>query len=131
MSYEESLKSITLEADASIGFYTGIHGQPGAASPHYGKQYFWVKVVSDHTAGLAVAGDSPIGVLQNKPQGPGHAATIAIEGVTNVMAAGAINAGDEVEADANGKTIAGAGSPVGVALETCAGADVLIPVLLK
>lgn len=131
MSYEESLKSISLVADASIGIYTGVPGQPGSPQPHGGKQYCFVQVTGVGQAGLADAGGAAIGVLQNKPQGVGHAATVGYSGVTNVLSGGVVTAGDEVEADANGAGVkASAGTVLGVALGTSTGAGQLIPVLL-
>ena len=132
MSYEESVRSITLEADVSVGFYTGIHNQPGAADPHSGKQYHFVTITAATTVGLSSAAGGAIGVLQNKPQGVGHAATVGIRGVSNVMSGGAITAGDEVEVDADGAGVTqSAGVVVGTAIETCAGTGFLVPVLLK
>lgn len=131
MSYEESLKSITLVADASIGIYTGVPGQPGSPQPHGGKQYHAVKVTGVGQTGLAGAGEAAVGVLQNKPQGVGHAATVGFSGVTNLVTGGAVTAGDNIEVDAAGKGItATAGAVLGVALGTSTGADQLIPVLL-
>ena len=130
MSYDESLRSITLEADATIGIYTGPPGLPGSPSPHGAKQYHFVKVTGRNTAGLAGATDRVVGVLQNKPQQAGGAATIGIRGVTNVVAGEAIEAGEEVEPDANGAAaVATAGTGVGVALQDAASGS-LVPVLL-
>ncbi len=131
MSYDESIRSITLEADATIGIYTGFPGIPGSASPHGGKQYHFVKVTGAHTAGLAGAAEKAHGVLQNKPQQPGAAATVAIRGVSKVVASGVIAAGTEVEADANGQAVGfTAGQKLGVTLEAAGGAGELVPVLL-
>lgn len=137
MSYEESLKAITLVADATLGTYTGVPGQPGSPQPHGGKQYTFVKVTGVGQCGLATAGGlAVIGVLQNKPQGTGHAATVAISGVTNVLTgAGAIAAGDPIKVDGTGRAVkatAGTddGVTVAVAIGTSSGADQLIPALL-
>jgi hypothetical protein len=131
MSYEESLKSITLVADASVGVYTGVPGLPGSPQPHGGNQYKFVKVTGVAQCGLAGADEQAAGVLQNKPQGVGHAATVGFSGVTNVLTGGTVTAGDNVSADANGKAVtAGAGAVLGIALGTSTGADQLIPVLL-
>jgi hypothetical protein len=130
MSYEESLRSITLEADSSIGIYTGPPGLPGSASPHGGKQYHFVKVTGRNTAGLAGATGRVVGVLQNKPQQAGGAATIGIRGVTNVVAGEQIDAGEEVKPGAAGSAVvAAAGTGVGVALQSAASGS-LVPVLL-
>ena len=54
MSYEESLRSVSFDADASIGIYTGPPGLPGSPSPHGAKQYHFVKVTGANQVGLAV-----------------------------------------------------------------------------
>ena len=132
MAYEESVRSITLEADASIGIYTGVPGMPGSADPNDGKQYRFVKVTGAHTAGLATsATDNIIGVLQNKPQGTGQAATVAISGVSKVMAGtGGVSAGDLVAPEADGEAVTDAVNGTCVALADGA-AGALVPVLLK
>lgn len=128
MAYDESVVSISLDAAASIGEYTGVPNLPGSAKPNYGKQYRFVKIVGPHQAGLAATGDAPVGVLQNKPQEPGAAATVAISGVVNVMAGAAgVGAGALVGPDADGKAVAGGTS--GVAVST-AQAGSLVSVLL-
>jgi hypothetical protein len=106
MSYEETLKSITLEADASIGIYTGTPGMPGSAVPNAGMMYRFVKVTGAHQAGLCTAATDPVfGVLQNKPQKPGAAATVGIFGITNVIAGAAVSAGSYVAPDATGRAV--------------------------
>lgn len=132
MSYDDSIRSISLDADASIGFYTGVPGLPGSAAPNTGKQYCFVKVTGAHTAGLAGAGESAVGVLQNKPQTVGSAATVAIRGISLVTAGGAVAAGDYVAADAEGRGVTGdAATANGIAIEAATAAGQLIPVLLK
>lgn len=132
MAYEESLRSITLTADSSLGIHTGVPGQPGAPSGSHGaKQYTFVKVTGAHQCGSAGASDLVVGVLQNKPQGAGHAATVGIRGVSKVIAADAITAGDTVVVDADGKATSGTGAGVvGVALSTTANEDEIVSVLL-
>lgn len=131
MAYEESLRSITLNADDSLAVYTGVPNQPGSPSPHGGKQYHFVKVTGAHQCGLAGSGDKVIGVLQNKPQHEGNAATVAIRGVSKVVCDAALDAGDEVAASADGQAAAaGTGDAVGVALSTTANAGELVSVLL-
>lgn len=131
MSYEESLRSISLVADSSIGVYTGVPGQPGSAVPNAGKQYRFLKVTGSDQAGLAGAGPA-IGVLQNKPQKVGAAATVAIRGVSNVIVETLpIAAGDSVESGAgSGAVKAAAGAKTGTALRTASTVGELIPVLL-
>ena len=133
MGYEESLRSITLNADSSLAMYTGVPGQPGPANPNGGKQYHFVKVTGVHQDGLADADDVVVGVLQNKPQGPGHAATVGYHGVSKVGADGVIAAGAPVASSADGQATATIGAPgrVGIALQSAAAAGELIAVLLE
>jgi hypothetical protein len=136
MAVEQNLESITLVADSSIGIYTGVPLQPGSPDPHYGKQYCFVKVTGAMTAGLAVtkATDVVVGVLQNKPQGTGHAATVAVHGVSMVQSGEDIAAGDSVAFDTTGRAITYTGTGdqlVGVALTGCAAQNQLVSVLLK
>lgn len=133
MSYEESLKSISLDADASIGVYTGVPGQPGSANPNSGKQYCFVKVTGKHTAGVATAAtDYIVGVLQNKPQRPGAAATVAIEGVTNVKVGGAFVAGDPLKCHTDGTAVKSADGTNRQAIALADGVTVgsIVPALL-
>lgn len=132
MSFDESVRSITLEADSSIGVYTGPPGAVGSAVPNGGKQYCFVKVTGALTAGLATdGGDDVIGVLQNKPQQAGGAATVAIRGVVNVVAGDTVTAGAKVCPDTAGRAVAvGQGDVArGIALKGGA-VNTLIPVLL-
>lgn len=132
MSYEESLRSISLNADASIGIYTGVPGIPGSAVPNSGKQFRFLKVTGPDQVGLASAAGTIVGVLQNKPQNVGMAATVAFSGVSNVVVETLpIAAGDSVEVAANGGAVkASAGAKVGTALRTASTVGELIPVLL-
>lgn len=135
MAYEETLKSITLDADASVGVYTGVAGTLGAPSNNSGLQYRFVKITGEHTCGLAVANtDNVVGVLQNKPQQVGGEATVGIFGVSKVEAAGAIAAGAAVYSDSVGRasTTGGTGAIVlGYALHSTAAAGELCTVLLR
>lgn len=133
MAYEESIRSITLTADASVGVYTGVPGLPGSASPNGGKQYHLVKVTGAAQCGLAGATDTVMGVLQNKPQNTGAAATVAIRGVSKVVAGEAITAGSKVYAKADGtvQDTTTTNTYVGVALQSASAAGELIPVLLQ
>jgi hypothetical protein len=131
MAYEESLRSISLNADATLGIYTGVPGQPGSPDPHGGKQYHFVKVTGVHQVGLADAAAAVVGVLQNKPQGTGQAATVGIAGVSKVVSDVAITAGDAIKVSADGQAAkTGAGPTVGIALSTTANAGELVNVLL-
>ena len=128
MAYEESLQSISLDADSGLAVYTGAPGVPGSPSPHGGNQYHFVQVTGAHQAGLATADAGCIGVLQNKPQHAGNAATVGIHGVSLVKAGDAVNAGETVGPDAQGKAV-NTGN-VAVALASAGAEDELIPVLL-
>lgn len=131
MAYEESLRSITLNADSSLGIYTGVPGQPGSADPHGGKQYHFVKVTGVHQCGLADADDTVVGVLQNKPQGTGQAATVGYHGVSKVVSDVALTAGDLIKVSADGQAAkTGTGPTVGIALSTTANPGELCNVLL-
>jgi hypothetical protein len=132
MSYQETLVNVTLDADASVGVYTGVAGLPGSAVNNAGLQYRFVKVTGEHQAGLVTAAtDTVVGVLQNKPQGVGHAATVALSGISHVEAAGVIAAGDTVAPDAVGRASSSATNVVGIAIHSAAAAGQLVPVLLR
>lgn len=129
MAYDESLRSITLDADASIGIYTGVPGLPGSASPNYGQMYHFVKVTGVHKAGLCTAGaDVVVGILQNKPQKAGAAATVGFHGISNLVCGAVVTAGDLIVSDATGRGIQGAGGKY-QALTTSTVAGELISVL--
>lgn len=128
MAYEENLRSISFEADASLGIFTGPPGYPGSAQPNNGMQYRFVKIVGKDTVGLATAGtDLYVGVLQNKPQQPGAAATVGYEGVSFVLTGGVIAAGARVGPDATGRAVTDTTNGRYVALHPAAAAGVLIP----
>lgn len=136
--YDESIRSITLDADTSLDVYTGVPGQPGSPQPNKGFQYRFVEVTGAHTCGLADETSTyPVGVLQNKPQTIGSACTVAIRGVSLVEAGDTIVAGNAIVVD---DTIPGTGVPsgtsgagtvvVGIALGGAAVGQ-LVPVLLR
>jgi hypothetical protein len=132
MSYEESLRSITLDADSTLGLYTGPPGVRGSASPNSGNIFRFVQVKSAGKVGLAAANGDAVGVVQNKPQGDGHAATVAFSGVSNVVVgAGGVAAGAKVASDAAGKAVThSTGSVLGIAIEDGAAGEI-VPVLLR
>lgn len=137
MAYEESLRSISLDADSSLAVYTGVPGTPGAAAPNWGFAFRFVKIVGAHQVGLCTAASNEIavGVMQNKPQVVGQAATVAIHGVSMVQAGGTLAAGNPVKVDSTGRAVAAtpgtdAALYVGVALGAAAVGG-LVPVLLK
>ena len=113
--FEEILRSISLVADSSLAGYTGFPGLPGSAVPNTGKQYRFVKVTGKIQVGLATAGtDRAVGILQNKPQKLGEAATVAVFGASLVISGAGdgtgsnpaiIAPGDLVVADAEGRAI--------------------------
>lgn len=133
MSYEEGLRSISLDADATLAVYTGVSGTPGAPVLNYGKQYTFVKVTGDHLVGIANDTDTAVvGVLQNKPQVEGQAATVGIRGVSNVMLGGAVNAGDALSVKADGTAVKNGGTGTTVAIALVAGSSgSLVPALLR
>lgn len=138
MAYEESLRSISLDADSSLASYTGAPGAPGSASPNWGKQFRFVKLVGAHQVGLCTAATNevPIGVMQNKPQVVGQAATVALSGVSMVQSGAAVAAGVPVKVDSTGRVITAtpgtdAALYVGLTIGSAAAADQLIPVLMK
>jgi hypothetical protein len=118
MAYEESLKSISLDADSSIGIYTGPPGLPGSLSPNSAKQFHVVKVSGSGTAGLCTlaSNEIPCGVLQNKPQNVGDAATVAISGVSMCELGGTVAAGAGVKVDATGRFVTWVGGTDAVTL---------------
>lgn len=138
MAYEELLRAITLEAAASIAEATGVPGTTGSSDPNGGKQYCFVKVTAALTVGLATgaANERVAGVLQNKPQVTGEAATVAIDGVSLVVAGGTVAAGAGVKVDGSGHAVthvAGTDDPdllVGIAL-TAGTATGLMSVLIR
>ena len=66
MAYDETLKCISLDADASLGIYTGVPGQPGSAVPNSGMIYRFVKITGTHQVGLCTAAtDRTFGIMQN------------------------------------------------------------------
>ena len=134
MAYDEAIRNITLTADSSLALYTGVPGVPGSADPNYGPaQYRFVKITGAKQCGLSTAGaDLSVGVCQNKPQVAGQAATVAIRGVSLIMAGAAFNPGDQLEADSEGRAILRTtGVVLGIAVEGAGGADELSSVLLR
>lgn len=135
MAYEESLRSVSLLADSSLAVYTGVPLLAGSPDPNYGHQYTFVKITGVGTVGLATtkASDLAIGVMQNKPQATGAAATVAIRGFSKVMAGAAITAGAAVTCDSTGRAITGTPGTdkiYGVAVTTVTAANTLVVVAL-
>lgn len=135
MAREEAIRSISYLADSSIASYTGVPGLPGSAAPNSGKQYTFVKITGVWTVGLAVAkaADLAVGVLQNKPQVAGQAASVAIRGVSVVVSGAALTTpGTPVTCDGSGRAIAATGTDkvYGITVSTAAAADQLLSVQL-
>lgn len=130
-AYDESLVSISLDAAANLAVATGVASEDD--TNRSGNQYRFVHVSGEHQVDLYTAGTGEVGfgVLQNKPQGEDHAATVGIQGVSLVEAGEAVTAGSQVRGDASGRAISSGSTPVlGVALHAADAAGELIPVLL-
>jgi hypothetical protein len=132
--YEEAVQSISLDADASIGIYTGVPGLPGSASPNGGMQYRFVKITGVHQAGLATAAADPVvGVLRNKPQHTGDPATVGVRGVVLLTAGAAISAGMALCSNSTGEAVQDTNAVANrkcYAVGTASGVGVLFPALL-
>lgn len=101
-----------------------------AAADLSAKQFFFVKMTA---TGVNLAGDGEhaLGVLQNKPDALGKAATVASVGSTSkVVTSGVVTQGDNVSSDANGKATESASGDyiLGQALSTSAADGDLITV---
>lgn len=90
MAYENSLQCVSFEA-----------GQDLSA-----KQYYFVSLASDGQIDPTGDGASAVGVLQNAPASAGDAASVAIGGITKVVAGGTIAAGGAVASSATGTAVA-------------------------
>lgn len=132
MAYNEQITSLSLAADASIGIYTGVPGQPGSAVPNSGMQYRFLKVTGKSQCGLSTdEGDIVVGILQNKPQQPGAAATVGVWGISLLTAGEALNPGELVGPDPQGRAIKAPTSGCAVVLTPSANAGELVSALLK
>lgn len=135
MAYEEAVRSITLNADATLARYTGVPGMPGSSSPNYGNVYRFVKITAPRSCGLATdaTDDSTVGVMNNKPQVNTQAATVTIRGISIVMCGGTFSAGDKITTDSQGRAVEATSGDVvlGIAVEDSAGENTLSSVLLR
>ena len=134
-TYDESLRAITLNADATLAVFTGAPGLPGSANGINvgGNQYKAVVVSGARQAGLANANNGRVvGILQTKPQATGNAATVGFSGVSKVRMATNIVAGQTVYCDsgAKGSNSNSTAVVLGTALETSTVVNSLVPVLL-
>jgi hypothetical protein len=84
-----------------VGFMLSLE----AAADLSSSQYCAVNVDTSGEAALPSAGGRIIGVLQNDPTA-GKEATIQIAGVSKMILAGTVAAGDWVKVDAAGKAVA-------------------------
>lgn len=114
MAYQQNLELITRPANADLS----------------AGQYFLVKISNSSGTGrvaFAGAGERAIGVLQNKPDAAGKAASVAVGQVVKVSAGGSITAGNEVTPDSSGEAVvAGSGDIVfGVALNSAVDGDIV------
>lgn len=135
-NYDESLRTITLNADATLAKFTGAPGLPGSANGANvaGNQYRAVVVTGARQAGLSNANNGRVvGICQTKPQYTGNAATIGFSGVSRVMTSTNIVAGAVVYCDANGEGTNSSSTNVvlGIALDTSTTTGALVPVLLQ
>lgn len=96
-------------------------------------QYVFVTVAADGQIDPASADTFAEGVLQNDPDAAGAAANVQIDGVSKVLAGGAISVGDAVAAATGGKAATAGTSSVilGTALEAATADGDIISVLLK
>lgn len=136
MAFEEGLRAISMVSDVTLVVRTGVAGAPGSPTDNSGNQYRAVKQTGTRQVGLtAAATDVVIGVLQNKPQVTGEAATVATYGISKVRVNGAVSAGAAVYLAADGRGTAtgtpGTTTKLGIANTAAAGANELIAVLLQ
>ncbi len=95
-------------------------------------QFLGVIVNTSGLAAVAGAGVVNVGILQNKPAAAGRAAEIMVSGVSKMVAAEAITAGDDIATDAAGKAVdaATADHVLGLALTDAAADGEIFSVLL-
>lgn len=90
MATNEVLKTITKEAGADLS----------------AKQFRFVDIAADNQVdAVSAAGGDAIGVLLNKPDAAGKAATIAVAGVAKVVAGATVDEGEYIQSDAAGEAI--------------------------
>lgn len=129
MAYDEALRTVSLSADGSLAVFTGPPGVPGSASPNAGFQYRFTKVNGTNQVGLCTAAtDVVAGIMQNKPQVSGQAATIGFSGISRVIAGAAISAGALVAPDSVGRAVTDSTHGKWQALQAAGGAGEVISV---
>lgn len=95
-----------LSTDQSLTCITLVAGADLSAS-----QYLFVALSTDGQIDTVVAaGGDAVGVLQDAPDAAGKAASVAVMGITRVVAGGAINPGALVRSSAAGKAVVSAAS---------------------
>ena len=112
----------------------GLFSWPASADLHTNQFCFVTVNSSGQVAVNGTSGADCVGVLQNKPDVAGQGATVAVGGISKVVAGGTITPGAEVMSDTSGHAIAATagnyqlGRYVGTA--SCASGDI-ISVLLR
>ncbi len=114
MSYEEALKTISVEASTDLS----------------ANQYYMVDVDANGQLVLAGAGTKMIGVLQDKPAATGRVGAVGIDGVSKVSASAAIAAGARVASTAGGQAVTAVSGnySLGEAMEAATAAGDIIAV---
>jgi len=117
MAYEECIKTISRPASGDLS----------------SNQFYFVDINASGQVATAGDGADAVGVLQNDPDTAGHAANVAINGVSRVSAGAGVSQGDDVASDTNGQAVTAASGDVvlGKALEAASGSGSIIPVLLR
>jgi hypothetical protein len=120
MAYSESTTIITLPAAADLS----------------ARQYHFVIVDGNGQAALSAADQNAIGILQNKPDAQGRAASVLISGASKLVcgAGTACRAGFNIGTDANGRGVekTSASDPtLGIVLETATNAGEIATVVFS
>lgn len=118
MAFEQPGVVVTLEAGADLST----------------KQYHFIKVTGAQTCNAITATtDKPVGVLQNKPAAVGRAATVNVDGITKMIAGGAVPAGSPISFNAAGQAIVATTGLVihGTALGSAGAVNDLVSVVLN
>lgn len=117
MATSDNLKCVTMEAGADLST----------------KQYYFVSLASDGQVDPTGDGASAEGVLQNDPSAAGQPATVAIDGISIVVAGAAIARGALVASGSAGKakTAASGNRVLGIAMEAASADGDWISVSLK
>lgn len=92
MAYNDALQSFTVPAAGAL------------------TQYTLVTINSSGQAANTGDGAMPQGVVQNDPSAAGDAAEVAFAGLVQVLAGGAVSAGDDIGSDASGQAVTAAGA---------------------